>query len=493
MGDLLSRYARTHVPFTAGEIAEFFGVGAAVAHEVLDRLVGTGRLSTGAYLPGGHGNEFVDPGVLRAIRRRSVAVLRNEVEPVAATTLGTFLPEWQSVGADLRGADGVLAVVEQLQGAAIPLSVLDSLVLPARVRDYNPAMLDELTTAGEVTWMGVGSLPRGDGWVALASTSRAALVFDAPDESALTPDHVALLDVLGGGGAWFFRDLAARLERPDKEVTQLLLDLVWSGHITNDSLAPMRIALGGTKTVRAARPRFARAARRGRLPVNSPAAPTVSGRWSMLPPRLTDSTRTLHGIAEALLERHGVLTREAVAAERIAGGWSAVYRVLRMFDETGRAQRAYVIEGLGGSQFAVPGAIDALRDTAKRLTSRHESRAVVLAATDPGNPYGAALTWPENIGSHRPGRKAGAIVVLVDGLPALYVEKGGRTLLTFGADDDALARAITELAKVVRTGRLSDLVISKVDGVDIDARIAAHLEGAGFIPTPRGHRLRSVR
>lgn len=493
LGDLLSRFARTHVPFTASEVAGQLGIGVAIATSGLDRLVAGGRLSTGAYLPGGHGVEYVDPQVLRAIRRRSIAVLRDEAEPVEATTVGVFLPEWQSVGGGLRGADGVLNVIEQLQGASIPLSALDSLVLPARVRDYESTLLDELTNAGEVTWMGVGALPRGDGWVALAPTAAATTVFAAPNVDAITAEHHAVLDVLTGGGAWFFRDLSARLELPDKELTRLLHDLVWAGFVTNDSLAPMRAALSGTRTVRAPRPRYARAARRTRLPVSHPLNPSAAGRWSALPPRLTDATRTMHAVTESLLERHGILTRDAVTAERITGGWSAVYRTLRMFDETGRAQRGYVIEGLGGSQFAVPGAIDAIRDTAKRLSQPHEPNAVVLAATDPANPYGAALGWPETVTGHRPGRKAGALVVLVDGRLALYVEKGGRSLLTFDADESTLAVAITALTDTVRHRHLPDLVVGKVDGLDIDARVAGLLEAAGFVPTPRGHRLRASR
>jgi ATP-dependent Lhr-like helicase len=492
LGDILSRYARTHVPFTADEVAARFGLGRAVVSAGLERLAATGRVTSGAFRPGGHGTEYVDPGVLRAIRRRSVALLRNEAEPVAPVTLGVFLPEWQSVGGRLRGVDGVLAVVEQLQGAAIPVSVLDTLVLPARISDYAPGMLDELTTAGEVTWAGVGSLPGGDGWVSLAPTTSAATVFALPDADVLTVEHQPVLELLSGGGAWFFRDVATRLEIPDADLQRLLFDLVWSGHITNDSVTPLRAGLGGVKKVRAPRPRYARASHRVRLPVPAAVAPVVSGRWSALPPRSADSTRNAAAVAQALLDRHGVLTREAVAAERVAGGWAAAYRVLRAFDETGRAQRAYVVEGLGGSQFAVPGAIDALRDVSGRLAMPHEPVVTLLAATDPANPYGAALTWPESAaGGHRPGRKAGALVVLVDGELVLYVEKGGRTLLTFSASDDALSRGVDAVAKAARSGRINDVVLGKIDGDSADARVSALLEAAGFVPTPRGHRMRS--
>jgi ATP-dependent Lhr-like helicase len=368
------------------------------------------------------------------------------------------------------------------------------LVLPARISGYVPAMLDELTTAGEVTWAGVGSLPGGDGWVSLAPTSSAATVFAAPDTDLLTAEHRGVLELLVGGGAWFFRDIATRLEMPDADVQRLLFDLVWSGFVTNDSLTPVRAALGGVKKVRAPRPRYARTARRVRLPVAAAVSPVVSGRWSALPTRTADNTRALAAVAEALLDRHGVLTREAVAAERVAGGWAAAYRVLRAFDETGRAQRAYVVEGLGGSQFAVPGAIDALRSVARRLSLPHQPATTLLSATDPANPYGAALAWPESTaGGHRPGRKAGALVVLVDGELVLYVEKGGRTLLTFGANDEALGLGVDAIVHAARDGRISDVVLGKVDGESADARVSALLEAAGFVPTPRGHRIRSAR
>jgi len=494
LGDVVSRYARTHTPFTADDVALRFGLGPAVVRAALDRLVASGRVTRGAFLPDGHDTEYVDPAVLRAIRRRSIAVLRNETEPVPATALAAFLPQWQSVGAGLRGSDGVLTVVEQLQGAAIPISMLDSLVLPARVSDYTPHLLDELTTAGVVTWMGVSSLPGGDGWVALALTANAIDVLSPADSSVLTEAHRSVLDVLAGGGAWFFRDVATAVQQPDAEVQRLIFDLVWSGHVTNDSLTPLRSALGGVKRVRAPRPRYARSARRVRLPVAAAVSPLVSGRWSLVPQRADDNTKLLMTVTDSLLDRHGVLTRAAVASERVPGGWSAAYRVLRAMDDTGRAQRGYVVEGLGGAQFAVPGAIDAVRDVAKRLGQPHPPTTLVLAATDPANAYGAALPWPDTAKTgHRPGRKAGALVVLVDGELILYVEKGGRTLLTFTDADEALRAAVRSLVAAAHDGRIPDLNVSKVDGDSAGTQIAALLEAAGFVPTPQGHRVRAAR
>ncbi|WP_327044657.1 DEAD/DEAH box helicase [Microbispora sp. NBC_01189] len=599
LGDLVARHARTRGPFSSGTAAARFGVGVAVADEALRRLAGSGRIVSGEFRPGGRGEEWCDANVLRLLRRRSLARLRKEVEPVAPEVLAAFLPAWhgiapQSVAAtgdrptgydgpatlpgpglvsaspggppgpprqerpgrqelhgSARAMDALISAVERLQGAAVPASALESLVLPARVPGYSPALLDELTSSGEVVWAGQGSLPGGDGWISLYFADTAPLLLPAPAEITMTPLHERILESLGGGGALFFRELSNRIgaaacgaagatgagpdaaasrrarilgrsaadtpaagERltangPPDDVTlaAALWDLVWAGRVTGDTLAPLRSALG---TGRPAHRPAATRRRRAVLPTRS-GPPTVSGRWWLLPAPADDGTQRAHAQAEVLLERHGVLTRGGVTAERLPGGFSAVYQVLRAFEESGRCRRGYFVEGLGGAQFALPGAVDRMRAMSSSSSPSSSSAGlapeedlwslpapppprpvVVLAAADPANPYGAALPWPERADdvTHKPGRKAGALVVLVEGALVLYVERGGKTLLSYGSAED-LRPAVQALAVSVRRGALGKLTVERADGAAITGSpLAEALEAAGFHPTPRGLRIR---
>ncbi|SFT65390.1 ATP dependent helicase, Lhr family [Geodermatophilus amargosae] len=525
LGDLVGRYARTHGPFQPAEVAARLGLGIAVVTSTLQRLVGTGRLVTGEFRPGGTGQEWCDAEVLRSVRRRSLAKLRQEVEPVPIGTLARFTPSWQSVGSRMRGVDGVLAVVEQLAGALVPASALESLVLPSRVRDYRPAMLDELTSAGEVLWAGAGGLPGGDGWVSLVPADLAPLLLPDPVE---LPEEggvgFAVLEQLGSGQAVFFRGLSDLVgATDDTALADVVWDLVWAGLLTNDTLAPLRTRLAGGGThkrapapprARVDRPRYGRA-RLGRpaMPTRT-GPPTVAGRWSRLPEREANPTRRTTARAEALLERHGVLTRGAVMAEQVPGGFSAVYPVLRAFEENNRARRGYFVETLGAAQFGTVGSVDRLRAFA--TPDRAPEGAVVLAATDPANVYGAALPWPDRSGpsdgdsadqvavdvgegtgsrrasGHRAGRKAGALVVLVDGELVLYVERGGKSLLSWTEDETTLKEAATALSGAVAAGALGRMVVQKADGASVheDTPLSSALQAAGFAATPRGLRLR---
>lgn len=515
LGDLVARHARTRAPFAAATAATRFGLGQAVITDALRRLAAAGRVVSGEFRPGGRGEEWCDAGVLRLLRRRSLARLRKEVEPVSPETLAAFAPAWHGVTGASRGSrppiDALVGAIEQLQGAAVPASALETLVLPSRVPGYDPSLLDELTSSGEVVWAGQGSLPGADGWVALYFADTAPLLMPEPLEITMTPLHEAVLSALGGGGALFFRELGARAgallasgPSPDDTVlTAAVWDLVWAGRITGDTLAPLRATLG------TGRPAHRPATTRRRRPVlpSRSGPPTVSGRWWLLPEPAGDATQRAHAQAETLLERHGVVTRGAVAAERLPGGFAAVYQVLRAFEESGRCRRGYFVEGLGGAQFALPGAVDRMRAAASPLRPAEPApdpwstrkpvadapRAVVLAAADPANPYGAALPWPSHPGevSHKPGRKAGSLVVLVDGHLVLYVERGGKTLLSF-AGGERLRPAVDALALAVRDGALGKLTVERADGSAVgDSPLAAALEAAGFHPTPRGLRLRA--
>jgi ATP-dependent Lhr-like helicase len=478
-----------------------------------------------------------------------LARLRAEVEPVEQVALGRFLPAWHGIGSwETSGADparrlrsaptpeDVLGAVEQLAGAPVPASALESLLLPARLPGYSPALLDELTISGEVSWIGCGSLPGGDGWIALAPTDLADLVLpDVEEQQALTAIHRGVLHALGwdpaggpaAGGALFFRQLADRVgqylladDEPapgDADVVAAVWDLVWAGLLTNDSLAPLRALVSGRSA--AHRPR--RSSPRGRyarMRVARPSMPhragppTAAGRWSLspsLPSMLSqsppaqsppaqsptaqhDQTRRAYARAETFLERHGVLTRGALDTERVAGGFAGIYKVLRAMEESGRCRRGYVIEGLGAAQFAIPGAIDRLRAGSQPV--ERDAATVVLAATDPAQPYGAALPWPPTVGDvrHRPGRKAGALAVLVDGAAVLYVERGGRSLLSFTENTDTLRAAVRALAGAVAHGWLGSLSVERADGeAALGSALAQLLRDAGFRATPRGLRLRA--
>jgi len=557
--DLVLRYARTHGPFGAGAVAERYGLGVAVVTGALHRLAGEGLLAEGDFQPTG-GAQWCEAGVLRLLRRRCLAKLRKEVEPAPPAAFAAFLPSWQradsaaAIGGRASGgrgdgragaahgrprparADAVYAVVEQLAGAAVPASALETLVLPGRVPGYSPALLDELTAAGEVVWAGAGSLPGGDGWIVLAPAELARQVLPEPAEITTTRVHEAVMDVLSGGGALFFRAIADRvataladqssraLAANDRDVASALWDLVWAGRITNDTLAPLRTVLGSGRPVAAdegsaarpsgARPGGAIARRpgfgRGAMPSRT-GPPTVSGRWSALPPHEPDPTRRLHAQAVTLLERYGIVIRGSAAAERIAGGFGALYPVFRALEDAGQCRRGYFVEGLGAAQFALPGAVDRMRalaetaraaaeladpwDTGPAATGRSTARITVLAAADPANAYGAALPWPERpgetAGGHRPGRKAGALVILAGGELVLYVERGGKTLLSWTSEPSLLEPASAALAAAVRAGALGRLTVERADGGDVyDSPLARALESAGFRATPRGLRLR---
>ncbi|WP_149204796.1 Lhr family ATP-dependent helicase [Actinotalea subterranea] len=630
LGDLVRRHARTHGPFTAAQVAGRFGVGIATVTQALRALEQQGVVACGRLRPdelGGTGEDYCDTEVLRLLRRRSLAALRAEVEPVPQQALAQFLPRWQGVvdggraSSRLRGVDGLARVVEQLAGVAVPASALESLVLPARVTDYSPAMLDELTASGEVVWAGHASLAAQDGMVSLHPASTADLTLPEPTElsGALdSPVHVTLLEALAGGGAFFLEDLLDRCRNlllateadaaavaemaTAGRVTDALWELVWSGRVTNDGLAPLRARLGsgtGRRPGGTAHP-TRRAAPRARA-ITSPLVrglgrprlgehldesglrmhglrrtgagrADASGRWSALPAREADATVRAHALALQLLDRHGIVTRAVAPSEGVAGQFGAVYRVLAALEQAGQVRRGYFVEHLGGSQFALPAAVDLVREEARSVAAvtgdlgpltgplvqaadpeapgpvrgprepgepngaavpgevGGAAPVVVLAATDPANPYGAALGWPEppraptpsdrpgpgstqaaagaaravgrpatavasDAPRHRPGRKAGALVVLVAGALVLYVERGGRTVLSFSQDHDSLAAAAHALATTARTGRLGRLTLQRADGAELVDRetlatpLARALSAAGFGTTPRGLRL----
>lgn len=521
--DLVRRHARTHGPFRAAEVAARYGLGVGAVLPVLGALVERGLVASGTLRPAdAHtpasaamaGPDYCDADVLRRIRRRSLAALRAEVEAVPPATLGVFLPHWHQIGR-LRGVDGVMAAVDALAGTPVAASALESLILPARVRDYSPDLLDELTSAGEVAWVGAGSGPGSDGWVALLPADAVADL--APDlgDLPLTELHQQVLDALGRGGGRFARDVVTQVRTGWTEgtppsgsgVIDALWELAWAGWVTNDTLAPLRARLGsaqrpGTRAPRRPRARSLRttALRTTALGGATAAADRVAtpdhavGRWSLVEAR-ADDVRRRAAHALALLDRDGLVVRGTVP-ESLLGGFSTVYRVLSGAEENGQVRRGYFVEGLGAAQFALPDAVETLRGDARDVAG---AGALLLAATDPANPYGAALPWPEPVGvieersGHRPGRKVGASVVTVAGSPVLYLERGAKTLLSFTADAERLAAAAAELARHARAGTLGRFTVSRADGgsaLSAHSAVSDALTTAGFIATPRGLRLR---
>ncbi len=484
--DLVSRYSRTHGPFTAEDVARRFGLAVTAVEGQLERLEATGKALSGVFLGRGKKREWCDAEALRAIKRKSLARLRREVEPVAPEAYARLLLDWQGVTRPRAGLEGLLAVIEQLQGCPLTASTLESSILPARVADYSPSMLDELCASGEVLWRGVEPVGQSDGRLAFYRRDRFALL-------ALTPKPAEgeLVDsirrILQSRGAIFFETLAKETGAFQADLLEALWSLVWSGEATNDTFAPVRSML------RAATGRSRESSRRPHARLHRLGPPGSEGRWSLLPSAAQgipgpSSTERRASLAHALLERYGVLARELVHAEGIEGGYSAVYEVFKAMEESGKARRGYFVAGLGATQFAARGADDRLR-TLREPTD--DPRAVTLSAVDPANPHGTAIPWPERAGT-RPERRAGAFVVLVDGALAAYIGRGERNLLTFLADTEPrrtrTAKAVAQaLADRVDQGDRQAFLISTIDGGDPEkSPLAPHLREVGFQPGSAG-------
>jgi len=506
-GDLAMRFARSHGPFTAAQMAARYGLGVAVAESLLHRLTETGRLVEGEFRPGGTEREWIDANVLRSLRSRSLAKLRQEVEAVDADALGRFMVGWQGVGARRRGLEALLDAVEQLQGAAMPASVLERDVLPARVDDYEPAMLDTLMAAGEVVWVGLDRLGERDGRIALYLTDHVTRLRPPVAIPPRLDGRVAAVrDHLQMHGASFFAAIREGTGQGfPTETVEALWELVWMGLVTNDTLHPLRSYTGADDTRRARRPAP------GRFRSRRSAPRAAEGRWSLVETVTATATTTTEwgaATAQQLLTRYGIVTRETVASEAIAGGFTAIYQVLKAMEDAGRIRRGYFVAGLGGAQFALPAALDLLRSNRE---PPDEPQAVVLAATDPANPYGTLLKWPDvTAGAGEPAttdigrgatRTVGSLAVLVDGLAAGYLRRGERDLLLALPDAEpgrsriaqGVARALVRLASSRPDGRRG-LFIATINGVQAPLHPAARwLVAEGFTPGADGLQYRVPR
>jgi ATP-dependent Lhr-like helicase len=485
-GDLVHRYARTHGPFTTDDVARRYGLPLSGVEPALRRLAAAGKVVEGEFRPGGTHREWCDAEVLRTLRRRSLARLRHEIEPVEPAVLGRLVTAWQGVTRRRHGLDALLDVIENLQGAALPASVLEREILPARIDGYTPGDLDALAAAGEVVWRGVEPLGERDGRITLYLADAVGRLRRSPLPPADLPVLQArVLEHLRTHGASFFAALHGALGGFAGDLVDALWTLVWQGLITNDTFAPLRayVARPERQDRRAARARRAFRSRR-----TTP--PAAEGRWSVTSGSAPEASTTewSAALAQQLLTRYGIVTRESVAAEWIPGGFSAVYDVLKAMEDAGRIRRGYFATGVGAAQFALPAALDrlrALRDDPDPPEVLH------LAATDPANPYGAILKWPEG-GGLRASRSVGATVILVNGACAAYVARGGRALSIWLPEDEPQrsisARAVAdELAALAFAGTHGGLLIAEIDGMPAaEHPLAAYLVASGFAASAMG-------
>jgi ATP-dependent Lhr-like helicase len=503
--DLARRYARTHGPFTTAEFAARYALGRSTAETLLKALAAAGRLLEGEFRPGGTGREWCDPDVLQTIRRRSLAKLRREVEPVEPHVLARLVTSWQGLVRRRAGLDALLDVVENLQGAPLPASIFESEILSARIDGYSPDSLDALAAAGEVVWRGVEPLGDRDGRVAIYLTDHFARLWrpapsrvDGPGVvHELSDREQAIVAHLKKAGATFFAPLheAAGGGYPG-ETVDALWDLVWKGIVTNDTFHALRAFTRAP--VRHAR-RRQRDRTRGAFRSRRVAPPSAEGRWSLLGVRVgappTD-TQWSAAMAQQLLSRYGVVTRDVAAAEGIAGGFGAVYDVLKALEDAGRVRRGYFV-GVGATQFALPAALELLRSL--RATP-DEPEVLVMAATDPANPYGTTLKWGQAPAAEEAGRAptrtVGALVILVNGALAAYIPRGGRQVVAYLPEDEparsATARALAAaLADLARDEQRGGLLVAEINGAD-PARhpLAPYLIDAGFNASAMGFQMR---
>lgn len=496
VSDLISRYARTHGPFQLKEAASRFGLGDAAVEMVLAGLEDLGKVLQGEFKPGGSGREWCDTNVLRVLRLKSLARLRKEVEPVEREAYARFLPAWHQIGSNRKGSEALLEILEQLQGYPLPISVLENQILPARIKDYDPRDLDALLSSGVVLWTGIEAIGQNDGRIAFYLADQASKLI-APTTEIQNPDplHSKIRETLASSGAIFFPQILTAAGNPFKrDVLNALSDLVWAGEVTNDTLLPVRALQSQGKRSRKAKSSLAS----GRTSI----PPAAAGRWSLvrnLIPQQQDvrsGAERMTALANQFLNRLGVVTREAIGSEKITGGFSAVYPVFKLMEESGKIRRGYFIAGRGAAQFALSGALDRLRDFREQS---EEPQTYLLAATDPANAYGAVLPWPERDDSFHFGRNAGARVILIDGQLAAYLGKGEKNLLTFiSPEDPQLGRKAAAIAQAlsseVNSGRRRAIVISSVDGLPPgDTFLGAALKNEGFVAFTHGWQKRAER
>ncbi|MEE4163409.1 MAG: crosslink repair DNA glycosylase YcaQ family protein [Woeseiaceae bacterium] len=469
---LIRRYARHRGPFLTSAVAARFGLRQAQVLPVLQALVTAGELVHGEIRPGGAEPDWCDAEVLRRLKRRNIAKLRDEVAAVDGRTLALFLPDWHGIGDQRTGLGPLREAIAKLQGLPLSWTLLNTTILPSRVAGYRADMLDTLAASGELVWVGAGANGKSDGRIALYLRDQVRDLLPRGEAyEPPSPLHDAILDCLDDSGASFRMEINDWIEETlpgtaDRDIDRAIWDLVWDGQVSNDTFAPLR-NLGRSSGRR----------RQSRL---APVQASAGGRWSLvrrLTRRTSNATREAVARARLLLDRYGVVSRAAAAHENLPGGWSTLYKVYRELEEQGQVRRGYFVEGLSGAQFAYAGAVDRLRGARDEAEDRDRPVTAddvrILAANDPANPYGAQLDWPEtgNPDVAQPRRINGAWLLLVRGSPALYAARNGRALASFPSTlsrlDGALDEAIEALRRLPKGNRKSLLVIEKIDGVNV--------------------------
>ena len=479
---LFSRYARTHGPFPTAQLRDRYGVDPTPA---LQQLEADGTLVRGEILPGGSEREWCEADVLRRVRRASLAHLRQEVEPADARTYARFLSSWHGIDRYRRsggGVDRLREILVPLQGVALTPAVWERDVLPRRLGAYNRSWLDDLCTSGEVVWIGAGAIGRTDGRVALYFREDVRLAGPPPSNARLETPSGAVHDRIRerlAEGPTFWLDLVAELEDAPEELHSAIWDLAFAGEITNDSFAPLRAPR--LRAVPKPDSRNRRFSRR-----RASAGPTVQGRWSLTETLFRNAPPIgprLRAQAELMLERHGILTREMALAEGVPGGFSTLYPELSNLEVLGSARRGYFIEGLGGAQFALAGAVERLRSQPD-----DDEEVSILATTDPANPWGATLPWPKGERRRRPSRTPGSYLLMRSGSPLLYLEKGGKGILRLDPSiaGEELVGLLRHLVAAAEEKRVGGLRIERFDGEPlIGSEFEPLLLAAGFSRQPR--------
>ncbi|WP_418163230.1 ATP-dependent helicase [Pantoea vagans] len=492
--DLVNRYVRTHTLFTARQLATHFGLGVAVVNAVLLSLYQQGSLlNTGAAADTSE-TEWVSSEIFKRLRLRSLQSAREATRPVSpAAWVSLLLTRHGLLNHAHQGVSGLLRVIEQLAGVALPASLWESQILRARIADYQPAMLDELLASGEVIWCGHKALGQNDGLISLHLTEFAAETLPEADATPLTPIQQATLDALSRGGAWFVHEIMAQMEQPEAQPTDIhdaLWQLVWRGYVTADSWIAVRGLLstpGMTRSrpARTLRTRFGQRFTPGALPARRPAVNTLAGRWSQINRQEIVPARLALSLAENLLDRYGVITRGSAVSEQIPGGFPALQPVLRIMEDAGRLLRGQFVAGSGGAQFADHQTIEQLRALAEAPTDATE--AVTLAALDPANPFGAMMSWPVHASGIRPTRRQGARVVIAGGALMLFLTPGGKELLTFSDDHEQLETAVAALGVALKREKPASFTLETVDGEAVSqSPLLNALRHAGFSRVPQG-------
>jgi ATP-dependent Lhr-like helicase len=502
--DIVRRYARSHGPFTTPDVAARYQLSNATIEATLQKLVGLGRVVEGGFRPGGLNREWIDAEVLRAVRRKSLAKLRKEVEPVAQRTLARLFTRWQGVVQPRRGLDALLDTIENLQGAPLPASLLETEILPARITGYRSSDLDTLIAAGEVVWVGLDPLGERDGRIGLYLAEKLSMLWpvQAAKGEPLSSKEQEIVDWLRARGASFFQDLHDGVGGGyPGETLEALWSLVWRGMLMNDGMLSLRAycerpaSTGRSKPARRVHNQAGFRSRR-----TTP--PTAQGRWSLNAVAFEegrDATRWSHAIAQQLLTRYGVVFRETAHAENLPGGFSAVYDVMKALEESGKVRRGYFAADLGATQFAMPAAVDLLRSL-RVAGNEDDTEVVMLAATDPANPYGALLRWPAapEEGSSLT-RSVGARVVLVNGALVCYLRRGNPAIQVMIPEEEpqcsqvssALAEFFVAMVRKDETNNRAGMLITTVNGMAVaEHPLAKYLLDAGFFAAPMGFNVR---